>query len=279
MWKFILLLTMVMIFPAQVLASDAQLPDDPGVEVPVIMYHLITERSKYIGKYGITPKELASDLQYLKENGYTTVFMRDLIDFVQNGKPLPSKPIVLTFDDGNFSDYEYLYPALKAYDMKAVLAIIGSAADKCTEMYDAEPKGRYPNLTWAQIKELHASGYFEIQSHGYDMHGRAGSGEKKGESLQNYHARFYDDLKKLQGLCDTHLGHVPTTFVYPLGIIGKESRVVLEKLGMAASLSCQEGINILRQGDGDALFKMHRYNRPSGTTIGSLLDKMNNSKR
>jgi len=236
------------------------------------MYHLITENPKYIGKYGVTPKELASDLQYLKENNYTTVVMKDLIDFINHDTPLPEKPIVLTFDDGNFSDYQYLYPLLKEYNMKAVLAIIGKATDENTKLMEKYPTSRHPNMSWAQALELHESGLFEIQSHGYDMHGRSGSGEKRGEDLHTYHTRLYNDLNKLQNLCQEHLKYKPNTFVYPLGVIGKESRTILEKLDMQASLSCQEGINVLRPGDVDSLFKMYRYNRPSDKPLQSILE-------
>jgi len=278
MKKFLLLLLLPLI-PAIAAGVGVLCPAEESADVPVIMYHLITERSKYIGKYGITPDEIEKDLKYLKENGYTTVVMRDLVDFVNHGSPLPPKPIVLTFDDGNYSDFEYLYPLLKKYDMKAVLAIIGSATDKYTKQSAENPGARYPNLNWAQVKELHESGLFEIQSHGYDVHGSRGSGEKKGESTQAYHSRLHDDLKKLQDACEEHLNYTPNTFIYPLGIIGKDSRIVLEKLGMVASLSCYEGINIVRPGDHDCLFKMHRYNRPSGESIGSLLSRMDKLRK
>jgi len=269
--KKILLLTLLALFiPTKTIAAEQQAAH--SADVPIIMYHLITEKPKYIGKYGVTPKELADDLQYLKENNYTTVVMKDLIDFVNQGTPLPEKPIVLTFDDGNFSDHQYLYPLLKEYNMKAVLAIIGKATDENTKLTEEHPASRHPNMSWPQVRELHESGVFEIQSHGYDMHGRGGSGEKRGEDLQVYHKRLYNDLDKLQNLCETHLGYKPNTFVYPLGVIGKESRTVLENLSMKASLSCQEGINVLRSGDVDSLFKMYRYNRPSGKPVKNILD-------
>jgi len=244
------------------------------VEVPIIMYHLITERPKYIGKYGVTPIEIEKDLVYLKENGYTTIVMQDLIDFVERGKKLPKKPIVLTFDDGNASDYNYLFPLLKKYKMKAVLAIIGDVTDRYTNDAENKPKAKFPNLTWPEIKELHESGLCEIQSHGYNVHGKGGSGNKKSESADAYHSRLTADLKKLQSACAAHLDWVPNTFVYPLGIIGKGSRQILEDLGMVASLGCEEGINIVRQGDKDCLFNMHRYNRPSGKTVESILKRM-----
>ena len=274
----IILLFCILLFPATLFAQN---PDDTEVfffrekevEVPIIMYHLITEKPKYIGKYGVTPLEVEKDLQYLKENGYTTVVMQDLIDFVEQGKRLPKKPIVLTFDDGNASDYNFLFPLLQKYEMKAVSAIIGRPTDRYTNDAADNPKAKFPNMTWPQVKELHESGVIEIQSHSYNLHGKGGSGNKKGESAEKYHARLTADLKKLQEACQIHLGYVPTTFVYPLGVIGKGSRQVMEDMGMKASLGCEEGVNIVRQGDKDCLFKMHRYNRPSGKSIETILQK------
>lgn len=242
-------------------------------QVPIIMYHLITEKPKYIGKYGVTPLEVEQDLQYLKENGYTTVVMQDLINFVENGKTLPKKPIVLTFDDGNSSDFYHLYPLLQKYEMKAVLAVIGEATDRCSKEMADNPKGKYPNMTWAQIKEIHESKVCEIQSHGYNVHGKGGSGNKKGESAEAYHSRLTADLTKLQEACETNLGYVPDTFVYPLGVVGRDSRKILEDMGFKASLGCEEGVNILRKGEKDGLFKMRRYNRPNNETIEQILKR------
>jgi len=83
------------------------------VSVPIVMYHLVTENPKYIGKYGVTPEELRQDLAYLKKKGYNTIVMQDLINYVERGIKLPKKPIMLTIDDGNYSDYSYLLPLLK----------------------------------------------------------------------------------------------------------------------------------------------------------------------
>jgi len=241
------------------------------VNVPVVMYHLVTDNSKYIGKYGVTPEELRQDLEYLKKKKYNTIVMQDLINYVERGDKLPKNPVMLTFDDGNFSDYCYLLPLLKEFNMKAVVAVIGSATDKYTALAEKTPKGRFPNLTWSQVIELHKSGLVEIQNHSYDLHGSGGSGRRKDESAETYHTRLFNDLKKFQDLCQTHLGYKPTTFVYPLGVISKGSREVLEELGMIASLSCQEGMNTIRQGDKDCLFQLQRTNRPSGNGIESIL--------
>ena len=243
-------------------------------KVPIIMYHLVTEKSRYIGKYGISPSELESDLKYLKENGYNTVVIQDLINFVERGKSLPKNPIVLTFDDGNTSDYSYLFPLLKEYDMKAVISIMGNVIDEYTQDNVKNPAAKYPNLTWDKIKEMHDSGIIEVQSHGYNLHGSAGSGKLKRESADAYHQRLKADLTKLQERCEEHLGQKPNTFCYPLGIIGKGSQAVLEEMGFVASLSCQEGINIITRDEKECLFKLNRNNRPSGRSVEKVLDSI-----
>ena len=274
MKKIFILIFALMFFPCSAFASPLE-NISVEAELPVIMYHLVTEKQKYIGKYGITPKELESDLSYLKENNYSTVLMQDLIDFVNTGKALPENPIMLTFDDGNASDHEFLLPLLEKYEMKAVIAVIGEAADRITALWEENPSGRYPNLTWQQISELHNSGLVEIQSHSYNLHKvPIGCGKKKGECAEKYHARLLTDLQKFQDACEAHLNYTPTALVYPLGVISEGSREVLEALGMAASISCQEGMNTIRRNDPDCLFQILRTNRPSGKSIEAILKKL-----
>ncbi|MDR0272096.1 MAG: polysaccharide deacetylase family protein [Clostridiales bacterium] len=248
------------------------------VELPIVMYHLVTHNSKYLGKYAITPAELESDLKYLQENKYNTVVMKDLIDFVNRGKKLPKNPIMLTFDDGNSSDFLYLLPLLEKYEMKAVLAVLGEATDKCTAEAEKYPGRKCPHLTWQQIFELHESGLAEIQNHSYNLHTPPlGSGKRSNESTSDYHARLMANLQKFQDACALHLNYVPTAYVYPLGVIGENSRSVLEELGMSGSISCQEGMNTIRQGDKDCLFRLRRTNRPSGRSIEDILLKLKSS--
>jgi len=267
--------TVIHPFPQHVRADELSAEE---VKVPIIMYHLVTENPKYIGKYGITPKELEADLVYLQTNGYTTIVVQDLIDFVEGGKELPYNAIMLTFDDGNSSDYNYLFPLLQKYDMKAVLAIIGKTTDEITANVEKNPEGKYPNLTWQQVLEMHQSGFVEIQSHGFDVHHKGGSGKKRAESAQAYHNRLYSDLSKLQEACKTHLGHTPNAFIYPLGIISDGSQSVLEQLGIVASFSCYEGMAVIRQGDKDSLYCMRRSIRPNGKSVEAVLKEIKGTK-
>ena len=95
-----------------------------GVQLPVIMYHGILADTKLQGDYVISPTQFEEDLKELKNRGYTTVTIGEIVDYVYNGKELPQKPVVLTFDDGYYNNYLYAYPLLKKYACKGVISPI-----------------------------------------------------------------------------------------------------------------------------------------------------------
>ena len=234
------------------------------VQIPVIMYHKVTKNSGLLGKYAIRPADFESDLKYIKENGYTAVTMTDLISFVHYGVLLPEKPVVLTFDDGNFSDYNYVFPLLKEYEIPAVISIIGRVTDE----YTAENRQdiNYPHLTWFQIQEMADSGYVEIQSHSYDLHcersGVLGARRQRGEDEETYAARLEKDLSKLQDRSYEMIGFRPNTFTYPFGAYSQGSNLLLASMGFYASLICEERVNYVTIGDPECLYGMGRILRP-----------------
>ena len=119
------------------------------VKMPVLMYHSIHSNPKKAGDYVITPEALERDLQYLQQQGYTTVVMSDVIAYVQQGTPLPEKPVMLTFDDGYYNNYLNAYPLLQKYQMRAVISIIVGETDKYSGL--DENKEHYSHLTWEMI--------------------------------------------------------------------------------------------------------------------------------
>lgn len=126
--------------------------------VPILMYHHISNpppgADRYRRDLSVPPERFESHLQYLQEQGYTTISLRDLIYHLTRGTPLPPKPIVLTFDDGYADQYENAFPLLKKYGFRATFFII---TDFITE--------EYPDyMTWAQLKEMLEAG-MEIGSH------------------------------------------------------------------------------------------------------------------
>ena len=82
--------------PTAVAAPNAFAAAEVG-RVPVLMYHHVD----YSGtRYSVTPEQLAAQCAWLRDRGYTTITLRQLVDAAFNGGLLPAKPVVMTADDG-----------------------------------------------------------------------------------------------------------------------------------------------------------------------------------
>ena len=120
--------------------------------VPVLNYHQVEVKDG--NPLTLHPEQFEAQMAYLKEEGYTTVTIDELMDACENGAALPEKPVVITFDDGYEDNYEYAYPILQKYGFKATIFLIYDLTDA------------YPGyLTWNEIAEMKASGLMRFESH------------------------------------------------------------------------------------------------------------------
>ena len=248
---------------------------EDSIEVPLIMYHGLIKEQKLQNKFMISPDFFDSDLRYLKDNGYTTIFVKDLIDYVYNDIPLPPKPIMLTFDDGYYNNYLYAFPLLKKYDSKMVLAPIG----KCTEQYSKidERNAAYSHVTWNDICEMVDSGLVEIQNHSYNLHSnnksRIGSKKMKSESNSDYKKTLVKDLSKMQDEITKHTKTTPTAFVYPFGAVSDISVEILKEIGFKATFICENKMNKISK-DPDCLFGLCRFIRTNKVSSKEFFNKI-----
>lgn len=249
----------------------AQAAEAETCAVPILMYHEI--KTFKTGTDVITPDEFECDLKYLKEHGFQTVTMSQLVRFTRGEEALPEHPVVLTFDDGYLSTYHYAFPLLKKYHMRVVLSVIGKNADDFTEHPDDDDLD-YAHATWPQLKEMADSGFVELQNHTYDLHslsrGRIGCTQRKGESDGEYARLLADDLGKLQGEILQCIGFLPNTFAYPYGKSGAYTEKLVRELGFQATLTCDYGVNLLTR-DPECLFGLKRIRRGHGDRLEKLL--------
>jgi len=267
------LLILLQATPGLVPTARAAAPDE--VALPIIMYHSLLE--KRTNEWNIFPGAFEQDLAYLAENGYTAVGIAELVDYVYHGTPLPEKPIVLTFDDGYYNNYSQGMPLLEKYNMKMVLAVIGANSDHWTAHAD-ETDERYGHLTWPQIAEMAATGRVELANHTNNLHknadGRKGCKMKDGEDEASYRELIAQDLETLQARIEGLGIARPLCFVYPFGAHCSKADEVLVELGFKATLSCASGVNVLRVGDTDSLWKMKRNNRTPETSVEEILGRL-----
>ncbi|MDR1410228.1 MAG: polysaccharide deacetylase family protein [Oscillospiraceae bacterium] len=238
------------------------------VRLPILMYHQLTKDTCLVNEYCITKDQFAGDLAALKEMGYETVSMAQVIAFCERGEPLPvSKPIVISFDDGFESFYVYAFPLLKKHAMKAVLGVIGEEAERFSNSEDHRLK--YSCCTWDQLTEMAESGLVEIESHTWNLHskknGRKGAAKKFGESAEAYRTLLEKDVGATREAYQKHRLPDFSVYVYPYGAFSGESPEILRSLGVRAAFVCDARVNVLRVGETAPLMELKRFNRVPGT--------------
>lgn len=274
----ILIIALTVVFTFSALFSGAGSKDDiidnEGVFLPIIMYHSILKDKKLQNDYTISPSLFENDLKYLTGNGYTTVTVEDLINYVYHGKDLPDRCIMLTFDDGYYNNYYYAYPLLKKYKCKAVISPIASMTEKFTQTQDISVT--YGHISDDDIREMVNSGCVEIQNHSYDMHTltpRKGVSKKKSESREDYKKAVTDDITRAQNYLENVTGKKPSCFVYPFGAKSDGTEELVRELGFVCTMTCTEEPNVITR-DKESLFELGRYRRDGKESMESLMKSM-----
>ncbi len=137
--------------------------------VPILMYHYISVPPRNADRIrrdlSLPPDLFREHLEYLSSHGYHTITLEELALHLLEGKPLPPKPIILTFDDGYRDNYENAFPLLREYHFKGVFFVITDFVTKRSPRY----------MSWKQLREMVDAG-MEIESHTRnhtDMRGRS----------------------------------------------------------------------------------------------------------
>lgn len=222
-------------------------------ELTVLNYHDILPESEE-DSYGVSRSRFVAQMDYLKQNGYNLISLA-FLDKVQAGEAkLPYKALMLTFDDGLLSYYEFAAPLLKMYGFPSVVAIVTGWIDG--QNLPPEYKGKLMN--WVQIKELSQSKLVEIASHTHNLHHGILSnpqGNEKAaaitrqyfpftktyETEEEYRQRIQLDLRRSAERFTQELGKAPNTVAWPYG---DYNQVLVEeslKVGYKFQLTLQDG--------------------------------------
>lgn len=235
------------------------------VELPIVMYHHISEKPGNWNDYVVSPAELEADLRWLQSRGYTAIGVAELLAWADGTGALPEKPCMITFDDGFESTERYAEPLLAAYGFRGVVAVIGSVCERFSAIDDHY---EYSNLSWEECGAMASRGVIEVQCHTWDMHvlsPRPGCAPLRGESAADYRAALTEDLSRwLDAAAARGLAFVPA-IAYPYGAYTAATEETVRALGFRAAFTCTERINRLT-GSADELLALGRFNRPHGVS-------------
>lgn len=237
--------------------------------IPILMYHHVVGDREEVNKITITKERFEEDLKYLREKGYTALLFNELIECRKGERKFPSKPIIITFDDGLADNYIHAYPLLKDYNIKATIFVIGSRMG--IENYNQDT--RYSYFSWGQAREMAESGWIEIQPHSYDLHhykenSQHGHGAlaMENESKTQHYDRFLKDTHQVVTLIKEELGLDSYVYAYPYGEYTSTNEKVLKDLGFKVTLTTHSVyINLSKD-----LYHLKRINVPSHKTLDML---------
>lgn len=158
-------------------------------KIPVLCYHNIAtqnEKENYPEEsdWTITTDNFKEHLDYLKNNNYKTLTMDEFYNWKIGNLNLPYKSVLITFDDGFLSNYEYAFKLLKEYNMNATVFVVGSFIDNSTTN---EWNGNIKTYMTKDILENLKNEYpnIEIYSHSYNLHYQGAINQNKDVLMQD----------------------------------------------------------------------------------------------
>jgi peptidoglycan/xylan/chitin deacetylase (PgdA/CDA1 family) len=208
------------ILDPSVTRAAAHLPGYPG-SIIALTYHGVSD-TDHAGST-LSRKVFGQHMAALAAAGYRTVHLSDVEKLLAHqAVHLPPRALLLTFDDGQLTDWTTIDPVLKEYRFNAVGFL--------TTAKIVEPGTPSYYLSTRQVQNLAATGRWEFGSHSHDLHGLVQiPGDiappmtnlilvhGRLESIDQWRARIRKDLARSQSFFRKVLGHPATAFSFPYG--------------------------------------------------------------
>jgi peptidoglycan/xylan/chitin deacetylase (PgdA/CDA1 family) len=217
-------------------------------QVPILCYHQIRDwkptDSKTSREYIVPPAAFAAQMRMLADSGYHTISPDQLYAYLISGARLPSKPILLSFDDTDLDQYTVAYPEMKKYGFKGMFFIMTVSLGKAHYM------------SREQVHSLSEDGN-TIGSHTWDHHN-----VKKYEG-NDWITQLDKPTKQLEQITGKSIRY----FAYPFGLWNTAAFPELKKRGFAAAFQLNEKPDPV-----DPLYSIRRIIVP-GTWNGVVLHR------
>ncbi len=243
--------------------------EDPGI--PVLMYHHMLvqpELTEFKGNNMVVRvSDFEQQMDYLKKNGYRTISMNDLENYLLRNMNLTGNTAVITFDDGYISTITDAYPILKKHAFKATQFIIGCRANAYAKPWDEN------TLQYVGLQEMKSTtDVYDYQHHTYCMHLR------EPVSLTPFLiSKTYDEIYQDTEKGKSHIGQVyddPSHIqylAYPWGQYDKETISAIKKAGIKLAFTTETGNVKL----GDNPFILKRQGVAPRHSLDDFINKLN----
>ena len=218
--------------------------------IPVLYYHSVKESAD--NEVTITPEMLKTQLKYIKDEGYTTLTLSELKNYLLNNSPIPKKSIIITFDDGYMDNYNNAFPILKDFNMVATIFCITSKLD-----------GSF-YLSKDAINEMSSYG-IDIQSHTVNHH--------------HLNKMTYDEqlteIKESKKTLESITGKKVDSIAYPFGDFNNDSIKAAKYAGYTLGFTTKRGLS----DRDDNLLKLDRIYISSKYDMNTFKEILNKTEK
>jgi peptidoglycan/xylan/chitin deacetylase (PgdA/CDA1 family) len=195
------------------------------VAVPVLCYHRFGPT--VADSMTVTTQVFEAQMKWLKDNGYTVIPLKTLVNYLRGEGPAPPpKSVVITADDAHKTVYSEMWPVVKKYNIPVTLFVYPSCV--------SNPKAPYA-MTWEQLAELQKTGLFDMQGHTY-WHPNFKK-EKKKLKPEEYQKLVDSQLVKSKNVLEKKFGTKVDVLAWPFGIYDDELEKDAAKDGYVMAFS------------------------------------------
>jgi peptidoglycan/xylan/chitin deacetylase (PgdA/CDA1 family) len=207
--------------------------------VPILMYHAIAQAPPR-ATYGlsVSPAAYAEQMALLAENGFTPLTTATLAAAWRENRPLPRRPVLITFDDGYEGVHTHALPVLRKHGFAATLFATTGWLRGAHEVRGGTALDRM--LDWEQVRELAAAGV-EIGGHSHTHP----------EMDQLTDERLWFEVLRCKEILREELGGgaaAPVSFAYPYGYSNRRVRRTVRTAGFGVSLAVGNALAARGQG-------------------------------
>ncbi|KDJ84509.1 poly-beta-1,6-N-acetyl-D-glucosamine N-deacetylase PgaB [Klebsiella pneumoniae CHS 51] len=241
----------------------------PADRFLVLAYHDVEDDAADQRYLSVRTSALNEQIAWLLHNGYHAISVQDILDAHYGLKSLPPKAFLLSFDDGYSSFYTRVWPLLKAWNVPALWAPVGSWVDT--------PAGQPVNFgglmtprerfaTWEMVRELSRSPLVEIGAHTWASHyglpanpqgSREPAAANRGwdkttgryESDAQFTRRMTDDVQKVTAKIHEVAGKTPRAWVWPYGAASGSTLTIAKQQGYQLAFTLNDGLGNVKDLD------------------------------